>query len=103
MKKRVQDIYPPTPTQEGILFHGLYTPNSGAYLLQTSCNIGGDIDVQAFRRTWQTLVERHAILRTSFLWERVERPLQVVHEKVSLPWREEDWSERSAEEQERAW
>ena len=45
------------------------------------------------------VVERHPALRTLFLWERREQPLQVVRRTVELPWDERDWRAIPAEEQ----
>jgi amino acid adenylation domain-containing protein len=44
-------------------------------------------------------MERHGVLRTSFVWEGVEEPLQVVHKEVALPLAVEDWREMSVEQQ----
>ncbi len=89
--KNVEDIYPCTPLQQGLLFHTLSTPGSGIYVNQCSCRLDGDLDVGSFRRAWQLVVERHAVLRTAFVWEEVDTPLQVVRRRVRQPWYEEDW------------
>jgi amino acid adenylation domain-containing protein/non-ribosomal peptide synthase protein (TIGR01720 family) len=97
----VEDIYPATPLQSGLLFHTLYAPGVGEYFEQISCTLGGEIQVEAFRGAWQAAVDRHEILRTSF-WvdEDLAAPLQVVHRSVALPWEEQDWRGCSPEEQE---
>src|SRR5579864_9183602 len=85
----VEDIYPMSAMQQGILFHCLYEPGLGMYCLQVSCQIEAVLDVRAFRRAWKEVVRRHAILRTKFLWEGLDKPRQVVRKSVELPWREE--------------
>ena len=87
----IEDIYPLSSLQSGLLFHTLYAPESGAYFEQVSCTVQGDLDVVAFRHAWQALVDRHAILRTGFVWEGLGEPVQIVHRQVSLPWEEQDW------------
>src|SRR5205807_2681021 len=82
----VEDIYPLSPLQEGLLFHTLYEPESKAYFSQLNCRIE-QVDVQAFRRAWEEVIRRHAILRTGFLWEGLKEPVQVVRRAVELPWR----------------
>ena len=48
-----------------------------------------------------TLVERHAILRTSFVWERVEKPHQVVRRQVRLDFERHDLRGLNPSEQEK--
>jgi len=89
--KNVEDIYPLSPMQQGMLFHTLYDPTSGVYFEQLSCTLSGEFDVAAFKRAWETVMARHAVLRTAFLWEGLDKPLQVVRQKVALPWQAHDW------------
>lgn len=89
--KNVEDIYPLSPMQQGMLFHTLYDPTSGVYFEQLSCTLSGQFDVSAFKRAWEAVMRRHAVLRTAFLWEGLEKPLQVVRQKVALPWQAHDW------------
>ncbi len=99
--KNVEDIYPLSPLQNGMLFHSLMAPESGVYVTQVTCTLPADLDARLFRQAWETLVERHAVLRTAFLWEGLDEPLQVVRKSVSLPWQELDWRGLPAEEQQR--
>jgi amino acid adenylation domain-containing protein/non-ribosomal peptide synthase protein (TIGR01720 family) len=90
--KLIEDVYPLSPAQEGILFHSIYAPDSGVYVLQIHCTLRG-VNVAALERAWQTVVDLHPVLRTAFVWENVERPLQVVGREVRAPWRKLDWRE----------
>ncbi|MGA2229275.1 MAG: condensation domain-containing protein, partial [Syntrophobacteraceae bacterium] len=56
--------------------------------------------VSAFKRAWQLVLDRHPILRTFFIWEGRDKPLQIVRERVDLPWDEWDWRSLTSEEQE---
>ena len=96
----VEDVYPLSPMQQGMLFHSLYTPSLDVYFQQLSCGFRGDFDVSAFRRAWERSVDRHSILRTAFFWDGLDEPLQVVRQQVSLPWHHIDWRELPADEQE---
>jgi surfactin family lipopeptide synthetase C len=87
----VEDIYAMTPLQQGLLFHSLLTPESGLYIDQFVLELRGDLDVAALGRAWREVVRRHAILRTSFHWENLGRPLQVVHREVDLNVESHDW------------
>jgi amino acid adenylation domain-containing protein len=98
--KNVQDFYPLSPMQQGMLFHSLYAPESGVYVEQVSCRLRGELDVAAFKRAWQRVAERHAILRTAFVGKGLKEPVQVVHRRVELPWEEQDWRALSGAERE---
>jgi len=95
----VEDIYPLSPMQHGMLFHSLYAPEVGAYFAQTISKLPPDLNIDALRRAWEQVVDRHSILRTSFVWEGLEEPVQVVRRQVSLPWEELDWRGLSHDEQ----
>jgi amino acid adenylation domain-containing protein/non-ribosomal peptide synthase protein (TIGR01720 family) len=88
----VEELYPLTPMQEGILFHSRLTANvTGLYFEQLTAELSGPLDVPAFFAAWQRMIERHPALRTAFLWQGVESPLQLVRRAVELPWAVEDW------------
>ncbi len=89
--RNVEDIYPLSPMQQGMLFHSLIAPDLGVYFEQTDCLLKGNLDQAAFRRAWEAVVARHPILRTSFLWEELEEPLQVVYSQVELALEQQDW------------
>ncbi|WP_026607770.1 non-ribosomal peptide synthetase [Methylocapsa acidiphila] len=96
----VEDIYPLAPMQEGILFHSLSHRGTGVYVMQDRYAISGRIDQDAFARAWRKLVEDHAILRTSFLWDCATRPHQLVHRAPSLCVESFDWPELPPHEKE---
>ncbi len=97
----IEDIYPLTPMQEGFLFHGVYEAASRVYFVQTSCEIQGSLNVNAFQDAWQRVGDRYPTWRTSFHWEGLEHPLQVVHAKAQLPWNLDDWRDLSEARRER--
>ncbi|HYG65818.1 MAG TPA: amino acid adenylation domain-containing protein, partial [Thermoanaerobaculia bacterium] len=99
--KNVEDIYTLTPLQSGMLFHSLMAPESGIYVNQVTGTLPADLDARLFQQAWERLVQRHGVLRTAFLWDGLEEPLQVVRKKVALPWQELDWSGLPSEEQQR--
>ncbi|MFY0565971.1 non-ribosomal peptide synthase/polyketide synthase [Archangium lansingense] len=95
----VEDLYPLTPTQQGMLFHALLTPESATYFEQLSWTVTSALDLPAFLRAWKTCLQRNTIFRSSFHWEGLEAPLQVVHAQVELPFEQLDWSALPASEQ----
>ena len=85
--KNVQDIYPLSPLQEGMLFHHLLNEQRDTYILSTlfelqsharlvvdRCVAGGD--------------RRHDILRSAVLWEQLPRPVQVVYRRAMFRYEE---------------
>jgi len=97
--ENIADIYELSPTQQGLLFHTLYAPDSGVYFNQFSCTLRGNLNIAAFQQAWQQVAVRHPILRTAFYWEELEKPLQVVHQQVEIPWQQHDWRNLSVTEQ----
>jgi amino acid adenylation domain-containing protein len=91
MKDAIEDIYPLSPIQQGILFHTLLDEAAAVYFVQLRCTITGPLDVPAFKLAWQRVVDRHAILRTAFVWEGLKEPMQFVQREVRLVWTEQDW------------
>ena len=98
-KGNIEDFYPLSPAQQGILFHSLYQPESGVYFGQLLCVLRGDLNVSAFRNSWQKVVDRHPILRTCFLWENLKEPVQAVRKQAALSCQQMDWRSLSTSEQ----
>lgn len=103
MMAEIADIYELSPMQKAMLFHAVHTPGSGTSFNQFSCRISGDLALGEFRDAWQHLVDRHPVLRTSFHWEDLDKPVQVVHHGVDLPWSTSDWRSLTADAQGERW
>ncbi|MCC5666143.1 amino acid adenylation domain-containing protein [Nostoc sp. CHAB 5784] len=97
--KNIEDFYPLSPMQQGILYHSLAAPKSGNYFEQFSWTLHGKLNITVFHSAWQHIVERHSILRTCFVWEGLKEPVQVVHRQVTLLWQEYNWQHLSPDEQ----
>ena len=98
-RQSVEDIYPLAPTQEGMLFHTLHSPEHGVYLTQYTCLLRG-LDLGLFTAAWQRVIDRHPALRTAFVWRSTAKPMQVVGRSVELPLEERDWRHLTAEQRE---
>ncbi|MCW5787556.1 MAG: amino acid adenylation domain-containing protein [Nitrospira sp.] len=97
----LEDAYPLSPLQQGLLFHSLYAPGSGVYVEQMSWRMQGPLDPLLFREAWQRILDRHPVLRTRLLWREVSSPIQIVLPNVRLPWAELDWRDCPPDEQDR--
>ncbi|MEU7414133.1 non-ribosomal peptide synthase/polyketide synthase [Streptomyces sp. NPDC042638] len=88
----VTDVYPLTPTQTGMVMHGLDEAEHGLYVEQITFVADGARDPRTLAAAWQHVVDRTPVLRTSVALRGVPVPLQVVHRDVTLPVTEHDWS-----------
>ncbi|GLY53409.1 non-ribosomal peptide synthetase [Lentzea sp. NBRC 102530] len=110
--RAVEDIYPLTSVQRGILFHSLAGAESDVYLSRFGMLLD-DVDPAALAEAWQRVVDRTPVLRTEVVWQDVPEPLQIVrapglrvpmehHDLRALPATERDvrvqelWDEHSA-------
>jgi len=98
---KIEDMYALSPMQEGMLFHSLFAPESNIYFRQLSCTIEGPLNVAAFEQAWQCLIDRHLILRSSFFWEELEKPLQIAHREMKVPLEVHDCRGLTSTEQEK--
>jgi len=97
----VEDIYGLAPMQQLMLFDSLFLDESAMYRVQNIYRLTGVLDIAAFERAWNKAVSRNPIMRTSFHWEDMDKPVQVVHRDVLLPLEQYDWSGESEAEQEK--
>jgi amino acid adenylation domain-containing protein/non-ribosomal peptide synthase protein (TIGR01720 family) len=74
----VEDAYPLSPLQQGLLFQSLLEPASESYFVQVRFDFAGTLDPDAFREAWFELCRRHAVLRSAFIHQDLPRPMQVV-------------------------
>lgn len=92
--RQIEDVYPLSPMQEGMLFHTLYEREAADYINQIRADVEG-LDSERFQHAWQSAVQAHDILRTGFFWQGdFTQPLQVVHKSVNLPFKSHDWCEK---------
>ncbi|HJT03156.1 MAG TPA: amino acid adenylation domain-containing protein, partial [Pseudonocardiaceae bacterium] len=87
----VEDIYPLTALQAGMVFHSLVDTDSAAYLDQLRLRISGVSDARALGAACQRTVDRTPALRSTVVWDGVDQPLQIVHRHVALPIAYHDW------------
>ncbi|MDQ0702716.1 amino acid adenylation domain-containing protein/non-ribosomal peptide synthase protein (TIGR01720 family) [Pseudomonas sp. W3I7] len=96
----IEDVYPLTPMQEGLLLHTLLEPGTGLYYMQDRYRINSALDPERFAQAWQAVIARHEALRASFCWNVGEDMLQVIHKPGNTPIEYLDWSHDPEAEQE---
>ncbi|MEM7453230.1 MAG: condensation domain-containing protein, partial [Planctomycetota bacterium] len=90
--ENVKDIYPLSPMQEGMLFHSVADPHSAAYIDHVVITIQGELNTERLSQSLKSVAARHDCLRTAFVWDGVDQPLQIVREKVDFKVEVIDWT-----------
>ncbi|MFE3531410.1 amino acid adenylation domain-containing protein, partial [Streptomyces sp. NPDC059144] len=105
----VEDILPLSPLQEGLLFHALFDREKHSpYLAQFAVDLDGPLDSALLRAAAETVIRRHATLRSGFRYRKTGEPIRVVRRDIRLDWREtgtgqDETPERIAELTEQDW
>ena len=97
----IQDIFPLTPMQEGMLFHFLKDPELNAYREQLVLHIKGKIEEPLFRQAWELVLRFNEMLRVVFRWEKMKHPVQMILKDPILNWTFHDLSRLTGEEKEK--
>ncbi|MFD5558912.1 condensation domain-containing protein, partial [Streptomyces sp. NPDC127068] len=91
---RIEDVWPLSSLQEGLLFHSQYDEQAeDVYVEQFVTGLAAPLDPAVLRASLQALLDRHASLRVGFQQPAgMQQFVQVVAQGVELPWREVDLS-----------
>ncbi|WP_107314824.1 non-ribosomal peptide synthetase [Burkholderia metallica] len=90
--RTIDDVYPLSPMQQGILFHALFAPGHASYVNQLVATAAA-LDVDRLAAAFDTSIARHDILRTSVMPDEAA-PLQCVHRLARMPVEQLDWRTR---------
>ncbi|MEV0116656.1 amino acid adenylation domain-containing protein [Streptomyces sp. NPDC050844] len=91
MSHELEDVWPLSPLQEGLVYHALLDGEGpDVYAIQLILDFEGAVDGVALRAAGQALLDRHANLRAAFWIDDLDQPVQVVARDVELPWEEVD-------------
>ncbi|HKN84844.1 MAG TPA: amino acid adenylation domain-containing protein, partial [Pyrinomonadaceae bacterium] len=91
----IETILPLSPAQENVIHRGL-----PALCGQLSCELHGTLDLAAFTRAWERVVERHQLLRALLVSRSLKKPVLVVRREAKPKLVQEDWRHISPAEQE---
>ncbi|MGW2329893.1 amino acid adenylation domain-containing protein, partial [Streptomyces sp. NPDC001700] len=107
--RKIEDIYPLSPLQEGMLFHNVLdgtaadadddTGGTDVYVAQVATDFEGPLDADALRAAAEALLVRYPNLRVAFRQRKSGEWAQLVLRDVTAPWRTVDL--RSAPDGER--
>ncbi|WP_175750846.1 non-ribosomal peptide synthetase [Burkholderia anthina] len=87
--RTIDDVYPLSPMQQGILFHALFAPGHASYVNQLVATATA-LDADRLAAAFAASVARHDILRTSVMPDEAA-PLQCVHRHAQMPVEQLDW------------
>jgi amino acid adenylation domain-containing protein len=101
-------FHPLSDNQQGIWFLCQFAPESSVYNVSFAGRIRSDLDIPAFRRALQALLDRHPSLRTTFA-VHAGKPVQQIHDHQPVhfdvtdasTWCEDELQTRLAEETQR--
>ncbi|MET3212237.1 UNVERIFIED_CONTAM: amino acid adenylation domain-containing protein/non-ribosomal peptide synthase protein (TIGR01720 family), partial [Paenibacillus sp. PvR008] len=96
----IENVFPLTPMQKGMLFHHLLESRFGAYFEQTNFDASGIFDAEAFRQSLDLVIQRHEALRTNFYSAWEEEPVQIVFRRRQGQLHYEDLRELGESERE---
>ena len=80
----IEDIYPATAMQQGLLYHSLL--DQSAYTSQLLLTLDAGINLKSLNFAWQQMIDRHSILRTAFVSNEHSEIHQMVLSQVDMPW-----------------
>jgi amino acid adenylation domain-containing protein len=86
----VEDAYPLTMLQAGMLFEGAYNERDAIYHNVSTYHLEAPFDLPAMKEAMHRVLRRHPVLRTSFDLLNFSEPLQLVHRSIELPLHVED-------------
>lgn len=104
-RKNISSMYGLSPVQEGILFHSTYLYNTGSkenttYHTQFDVSFSSKLNVATFSKAWQHVINNHTILRTGFIYDKVNIPIQFVNKEAEVPLRFIDLTNSTDQEKE---
>ena len=98
-RSEIQDAYPLSPMQQGMLFHHLYDPRSSVDLEQVICTFRETVDETRLIEAWQHVIDRHPVLRTCFSWTAENEPIQKVRSSIEIKLTRQDWQTLTSAQQ----
>lgn len=83
-KHMIEDIYPPSTLQEGLITLSIKQP--GAYVARNVFRLSSNLDVDKFQAAWQSVVDEVDTLRTRIVHTASSNFLQVVVKSRPIDW-----------------
>ncbi|QHS63326.1 non-ribosomal peptide synthetase [Chitinophaga agri] len=88
----IEDVYPMSDIQSGMIYASLLNPGKGVYHDQFIYPFAIDTQPALLTQAFMQLVQRHSILRTAFNLDINEEGVQVVYKSIPVHITQLDWS-----------
>ncbi|MCP5045804.1 MAG: AMP-binding protein [bacterium] len=83
-------VYPLSPMQKTMLYYSLSGSNKEVFFIRDISTWQGPVQVDRLEESVNKMVARHDILRTNFIYEGLDEPLQVVLKQRKVEFQYED-------------
>ncbi|MBI3690922.1 MAG: hypothetical protein HY239_09800, partial [Mycolicibacterium aromaticivorans] len=85
----IEDVLALSPLQLGLYSHATLIGPDGEdpYVIAMTADVTGPLDIGLLRDCAAAMLVRHPNLRASFLHGNLSRPVQVIPNRVEVPWR----------------
>ena len=90
----IEDVFSLTPLQEGMLFHNILENESSEYIMQFAYRFKMIFNREKLCKALDLLALRYNSIRTSFFYEKIEKPRQIVLRDRRVELIEKDWSDQ---------
>src|SRR5512140_3412339 len=92
----IEEISLLSAVQQDLLYTEVASQNQGRSLLQKLYSLRGPLNIPALQKAYDLVVAKNPLLRASIHWERLEKPVMVIHNQIALPMIRQDWKEVAA-------
>lgn len=84
-KENVLYIFPVTSMQNRILTQNLIYKAAHQDISLLKYIIQGELEVDLFQQAWNYILDMHPILKTGFIWRKLNSPVQIIYNKAKIP------------------
>ena len=78
------------------MIHHLYHKSEDQGFIQVRCKLKGPLNRDLFHESWKRTAAVYSAFRTSFHWDNLDKPIQVVHPAADLKMHYWNWESKSS-------
>ncbi|MGP5014784.1 amino acid adenylation domain-containing protein [Glutamicibacter ardleyensis] len=86
----IENLFPLTPAQQGMLFHQLLSADGSDYFGQITTTVHGSLETARFDTAWATAISESDVMSSAYWWEGLREPVHVRMKSVgfAIQWRD---------------